>query len=209
MSSFESREVRMGAEEHGSTRERILAVALELFGARGYEGTSIRDIADRMGMTKAAVYYHFPAKESLLAELLGPATTRIAGVLAAHGPATDPPRRRALVEALVDVVGDVGPQVVVLLSDPAVGPHLPALTAEGSLPARVAAALLGPLPDDPQEAADARVRAACAIGCLPAGVQAWRRDRPGSTSLDQRTRTVLVQTVLAVLEAGGPRSLDR
>ena len=189
----------MGAEEHGSTRERILAVALELFGARGYEGTSIRDIADRMGMTKAAVYYHFPAKENLLAELLGPATTRIAGVLAAHGPAADPPRRRALVEALVDVVGDVGPQVVVLLSDPAVGP----------LPTRVAAALLGPLPDDPQEAADARVRAACAIGCLPAGVQAWRRDRPGSTSLDQRTRTVLVQTVLAVLEAGGPRSLDR
>ena len=199
----------MGAEEHGSTRERILAVALELFGARGYEGTSIRDIADRMGMTKAAVYYHFPAKESLLAELLGPATTRIAGVLAAHGPATDPPRRRALVEALVDVVGDVGPQVVVLLSDPAVGPHLPALTAEGSLSTRVAAALLGPLPDDPQEATDARVRAACAIGCLPAGVQAWRRDHPGATSLDRRTRTVLVQTVLAVLEAGGKRSLER
>lgn len=199
----------MSATEPRGTRDRILEVALELFSRQGYEGTSIRDIADRMGMTKAAVYYHFPAKESLLAELLGPATTRIAGVLAAHGPASDPPRRRALVEALVEVVGDVGPQVVVLLSDPAVGPHLPSLTAEGSLPTRVAAALLGPLPDDPHEAADARVRAACAIGCLPAGVQAWRRDHPGDTSLDQRTRAVLVQTVLAVLEADGLRSLDR
>ena len=194
----------MGAEEHGSTRERILAVALELFGSRGYEGTSIRDIADRMGMTKAAVYYHFPAKERLLAELLGPVTTRISGMLTAYGPAADPQRRQALVAALVDVVGDVGPQVVVLLSDPAVGPHLPSLTAGGSLPAMVAEALLGSPSDDPNEAADARVRAACAVGCLPAGVQAWLRDHPGATSLDERTRAVLVETVLAVLEAGGP-----
>jgi AcrR family transcriptional regulator len=38
------------------TRRRIMVVALELFAAQGYAGTSIRDITVRMGLTKAAVY---------------------------------------------------------------------------------------------------------------------------------------------------------
>ncbi|MGH8828945.1 MAG: TetR family transcriptional regulator, partial [Jiangellaceae bacterium] len=45
------------AAQVGNTRDRILHVALELFAQQGYSGTSIRDIAERMGMTKAAVYY--------------------------------------------------------------------------------------------------------------------------------------------------------
>ena len=48
----------MRSPEAGATRGRILDVALELFSRRGYEGTSIRDIAERMELTKAAVYYH-------------------------------------------------------------------------------------------------------------------------------------------------------
>ena len=94
----------MRADEAGTTRERILEVALELFGRQGYEGTSIRDIAERMGMTKAAVYYHFPSKEELLADVLTPATSRVARVLEEHGPVVDERDRRALVTALVDVV---------------------------------------------------------------------------------------------------------
>ncbi|HEY3674033.1 MAG TPA: helix-turn-helix domain-containing protein, partial [Acidimicrobiia bacterium] len=41
----------------GDTRERILAVANELFIEQGYEGTSLREIADRLDITKAALYY--------------------------------------------------------------------------------------------------------------------------------------------------------
>ncbi|MGV8978894.1 MAG: TetR/AcrR family transcriptional regulator [Cellulomonas sp.] len=191
------------AAQVGTTRERILAVALELFGRQGYAGTSIRDIADRMAMTKAAVYYHFPSKENLLADILDPAMTRVVGVLAAAGPVTTAAHRRALVTALVDVIGDVGPQVVVMLSDPAVGAHVRGLTGADALPQKVGAALLGPLPTDPREAADARLRAACAVACLPAGIVAWRREHPGASTLDDATKAVLVQVVLAVLDGPG------
>lgn len=50
----------------GSTRERILDVALELFTEQGYDKTSLREIADRLGVTKAALYYHFERKEDIL-----------------------------------------------------------------------------------------------------------------------------------------------
>ena len=50
-------------------RERILDVALELFNAQGYDKTSLREIAERLGVTKAALYYHFERKEDLLLEL--------------------------------------------------------------------------------------------------------------------------------------------
>lgn len=188
------------AAEAGNTRERILQVALDLFGRQGYSGTSIRDIANRMGMTKAAVYYHFPSKENLLADILTPAMTRVGHVLATAGTVRTSEQRRALVTALVDVVGEVGPQVVVMLSDLAVGTHLRTLTGESSLPQKVGAALLGPPPQDPRAAAAARIRAACAVGCLPAGIVAWRRDNPGATALDDDAKAVLVETMLAVIE---------
>jgi AcrR family transcriptional regulator len=53
----------------GSTRERILDIALELFAEQGYDKTSLRDIAARLGTTKAALYYHFERKEDILLEL--------------------------------------------------------------------------------------------------------------------------------------------
>jgi AcrR family transcriptional regulator len=59
------------SETHGapSTRERILDIALELFTEQGYDKTSLRDIAERLGTTKAALYYHFARKEDILLEL--------------------------------------------------------------------------------------------------------------------------------------------
>jgi AcrR family transcriptional regulator len=53
----------------GATRERILDVALELFNEQGYDKTSLREIADRLGVTKAALYYHFERKQDILLEL--------------------------------------------------------------------------------------------------------------------------------------------
>ena len=58
-------------ERRKDTREQIRVVALEMFAERGYAGTSLREIAERLGVTKAAVYYHFPTKEDILASLLG------------------------------------------------------------------------------------------------------------------------------------------
>jgi AcrR family transcriptional regulator len=52
-----------------STREQILDVALELFTTAGYEKTSLREIAERMNFSKAALYYHFASKDDLLLAL--------------------------------------------------------------------------------------------------------------------------------------------
>ena len=46
-------------------REQIIDIACRLFARRGYEGTSLRDIAEEAKITKAALYYHFPNKEAL------------------------------------------------------------------------------------------------------------------------------------------------
>ena len=60
-----------GARTAGA--QRVLDAALELFSAHGFEGTSLQDIADRLGVTKAAVYYHFHTKDELLLALVEPA----------------------------------------------------------------------------------------------------------------------------------------
>jgi AcrR family transcriptional regulator len=48
------------------TRSRVQKVALELFAEQGYEKTSLREIAERLGVTKAALYYHFKSKEDIV-----------------------------------------------------------------------------------------------------------------------------------------------
>jgi AcrR family transcriptional regulator len=52
-------------QRRGNTRQRIQDVALELFAEQGYEKTSLREIAERLEVTKAALYYHFKTKEEI------------------------------------------------------------------------------------------------------------------------------------------------
>ena len=52
-----------------TTRERILSVALDLFVRKGYAETSLREIAEAVGVSKAALYYHFDSKEDILLAL--------------------------------------------------------------------------------------------------------------------------------------------
>jgi AcrR family transcriptional regulator len=52
------------------TRTRLQSIALELFAERGYDGTSLREIAERLSITKAAVYYHFRSKDEILTSLI-------------------------------------------------------------------------------------------------------------------------------------------
>jgi AcrR family transcriptional regulator len=54
------------------TRARVLEVALELFAAQGLQQTSLRQIADRLGLTKPALYYHFASRDELVRSLVQP-----------------------------------------------------------------------------------------------------------------------------------------
>jgi AcrR family transcriptional regulator len=59
------------ATPRGDDRQaQLLGIACRLFSERGFNGTSLRDIADEAKVTKAALYYHFPNKESLFAKIV-------------------------------------------------------------------------------------------------------------------------------------------
>ncbi len=51
-------------------REKIKAVAIDLFYKKGYFATSLSEVANHIGIRKASIYYHYPSKESLLLSIL-------------------------------------------------------------------------------------------------------------------------------------------
>ena len=53
----------------GDSRERLVAVATELFGARGYHQTGTEEIVRRSGVTRGSLYHHFADKEALFEEV--------------------------------------------------------------------------------------------------------------------------------------------
>jgi AcrR family transcriptional regulator len=90
--------------DEGDTRERILDVALELFTEQGYDKTSLRQIAEPLGFTQAAIYYHFAAKEDILVALhmrmhalAGPVLGQLAGE-------SGPPGWALVLRGLVDTM---------------------------------------------------------------------------------------------------------
>ena len=163
---------------------RILPTALTLFGEHGYHGTSMQRIADALGVTRAAFYYHYASKQDLLRALAEPlvsdfetlaeraqrerhdADTMLAGyldVLLAHG------------RVLRFVANDPAVQ-----ADTDVGVRL--RTAFDRITGAVAATTAGPDPD---------LRAACALGAVSAGVIYGR----GSTD----ERSLILASAQAVL----------
>jgi AcrR family transcriptional regulator len=84
------------------TKERILTVARDLFAKHGYAGTSIADIAGRLGTSKAALYYHFPSKEEILEALVaGPIATFAA---LADRAVTERPSTVDLLDSFIDLL---------------------------------------------------------------------------------------------------------
>jgi len=53
-------------QDRSAKREAILRVAIDLFGERGFAGTSLDDVADRLGVTKPTIYHYFKTKEDIL-----------------------------------------------------------------------------------------------------------------------------------------------
>jgi AcrR family transcriptional regulator len=88
------------------TRARILDAARLLFADQGYAGTSMRDLAEELGMTKAALYYHFPGKAQILEPLLDE--------LEAIGGRS----REDAVRDYVHLLADRAPGMIGLMSDP-------------------------------------------------------------------------------------------
>ncbi|WP_433715253.1 TetR family transcriptional regulator [Nocardia sp. CA-084685] len=86
------------------SRARILRAALDLFAERGYHTVSVREIAERVGLTKTAVLYHFPSKSDIVAALVEPLLVDSEEVLEAAARGRDAQARRwAVVAGLLEV----------------------------------------------------------------------------------------------------------
>ncbi len=79
---------RLFASQDNERRREIMEAAAALFVERGYAATSIRDIADRVGLHGGSLYYHIRSKDALFVEIhdlaLEDAATRIQAEIAAH-----------------------------------------------------------------------------------------------------------------------------
>jgi len=76
------------------TRDAILMTALDLFADKGYDATSMREIAERVGISKPALYYHFDSKEDIVRGVLGDQLAQIEDLVTwtrAQSPAPDLP----------------------------------------------------------------------------------------------------------------------
>jgi AcrR family transcriptional regulator len=100
------------------TRQRILDIALGLFATRGYAGTSVADIANGLGTSKAALYYHFTSKAEILDALLTEPTREYARLAdrAAAGTLT----RGGLLAELIDSIAGSRVLTGVVTRDPSV-----------------------------------------------------------------------------------------
>lgn len=160
----------------GEARARVLEAALELFSTQGVSGTSLQMIADRVGVTKAAVYFQFRTKEEILEALIAPAFARVSDLLARTQAEPDPGARREMaLRGLVDLVVDHRRGAALMHMDPAAHAffeqHRPFKD-----PIDVLALMLG------GGDATGRVRFACFIGgAMLAGVSPELRDIDDAT----------------------------
>jgi AcrR family transcriptional regulator len=173
------------------TRARIQDVALTLFATRGYALTSLQEIATALDVTKAALYFYFPAKAQLLQSLADPLLDGVHTLLGAY---TDGPlvasARREVVCALTDLLLAHRPVVAWLardltaLAQPEIGDRLAAHAAHlQRLLAGTDVSLAG------------QVRVAAAVGALMGPLAAF--DAPDLSPL----RDTLVAAALAPLDA--------
>ncbi|MGF7235697.1 MAG: TetR/AcrR family transcriptional regulator, partial [Frankia sp.] len=104
------------------TRDRILSVAGDLFAERGFAGTSVRDIAAALGVTKAALYYHFTSKDEILDAMMTPAFERFeAFARTAPGRFADDPRQ--VLTDLADLIAATATAFAPFANDPSVLHH--------------------------------------------------------------------------------------
>jgi len=172
------------------TRERIQRVALELFTERGYEATSLREIAERLDVTKAALYYHFKSKEDIVASLVEDYFSQLDDLEAWAGTQPRTPQTRAAILArYVRIVADGHDAFRMLQHNQAAMNSLRSAKKHSQDVFRermggLVDALAGPGADVPERLRAAMVLGGISIGWMFFADQVDDPDKLGSTILD-------------------------
>ncbi len=94
------------SREPGDRHDQILAVAADLFARKGVAATTVREIADEVGILSGSLYHHFDSKEAMVDEILSPYLKDLGDACqrVIARPADPPGKLRALVTACLGVV---------------------------------------------------------------------------------------------------------
>jgi AcrR family transcriptional regulator len=183
------------------TRARILEVALELVSERGFAGTSIRGLAERLDLTVAAIYYYFRSKDDLLDALVEPL---IAGLtdLSAKAVSGELGQIDLLRELLTVLSGDGAKVMGVLHGDPSATLRLKARFEPDQIFAGIVRGIAGS--DD----RTALLGATCAVGAIQGAVIASSHSHPGPSGawvgFDDEDRAVVIKAAVAALVSASP-----
>ena len=141
---------------------RIARLALARFRVGGFAGTSIADLASALGVSKAAIYYHYRSKDALLHHLIDPLLDAIDACIHDHTtPTTPAPTARQLLDAYLTVLLAHRQAVPLMTTDlavlnhPSIGPRLHAQNHQ-----------LHSLLAAPNPSVTARLRAEAALGAI-------------------------------------------
>jgi len=157
-----------GTRASRGARERVLGAALELFGEHGVSGTSLQMIADRIGVTKAAVYHQFKTKEEIVEGVLEPAMETLRESLDdAERQETPEAARDVMLTAIVHLAVGHRHLAAILHSDP-VATQMITRQTDNDLALRIRALLVGPDPDVHADVAGSMVGGALmTVGVAP------------------------------------------
>jgi len=174
---------RTDGRSRRGTRARIQAVAVEMFTEHGYEKTSLREIAEALGVTKAALYYHFKSKEDIVHSLLEDYFGRIDDLVAWGG--TEPPgpaRRAEILRRYVAIVQEGEAAFRMLHQNQAAIQSLSGSKNTGQLFRQRLAPLIALL-TGPNPALEDRLRAAMALGGISMGWMVFSEEEPDRSRL--------------------------
>jgi AcrR family transcriptional regulator len=153
---------------HEPVADRLLDTARRLFLEHGYAGTSLQMIADELGVTKAALYYHFKTKDDLLAALIAPVLSELELLLDDIEAAPVRRRPRLFVDRYVDFLLDHRGISALGIRDATFMTHPLVIDAVVRIQRRIKRLLHAD-----ELSFDEAVRFAGALGALQAGVAAF------------------------------------
>jgi AcrR family transcriptional regulator len=185
------------------TRERIISVAAGLFAEKGFAGTSIRDISDALGVTKAALYYHFASKEEMLAAIVDAPIAAVREVLQNTTDVSTPQARRELLVAVVASMRDCQPAGMAIFRDPQlqelVGTEIAHSGIVNNLAIELAKGLSG-VTEISDIQPEHLIRASAAVAAGLAVIDSWHIAYPGSDKFSEESCEYIADTAAAVLE---------